>query len=453
MNTRSLLLLIVYTTLSSALYANADIDLGLSLGTLAPQDAKMSESFRRDFYLQGHLGVRDTTTGFELRGNLGHYGSPSIHEADSGTDTRLEITPLTASLLYHIGASDTMIQPYIGGGIGAYFYGMKDNTYGILDSGSRFGTHLLAGVKFYIDANLYVGAEYTHSFAGPVIFDKSDNFDQSMLTFAIGIQSSTEPQPKRNKASREKYEDLLLTQINDLTVEIQKIKESKQSVETRIDSFYESNLQNAYVNFFQVLDKPLIGQDLRITDPVNKTLIAEGIIDTFTQNEAQITLVLRNDKGWQLPIVITKPNLALRIANTQYTALTTAQVQNAIQVESLRDDAEFAQELRRIQYLEGRLKRIDQTLAEAETQLASYHTQWKETQPKTETIIHQVDERYRYRPEPVVHVYPRHYPAYRYYNPQDYVVPVYVPTTPPSTEERAQFIEAKKERIRSVRNR
>ena len=444
-------LLLLFLFLPVFLYASPQIDLGLSLGTLSPEDAKMQESFKRDFYMQGHLGVRDKASNLELRGNLGHYNSRSVHEEDEGTDTRLEITPLTASLLYHIGDSEASIQPYIGGGVGAYFYGIKDNTYGLIESGTRFGTHLMAGVKFYLDANLYIGAEYTRSFAGPVIFDKSDNFDQSMLTFAIGIQSSTEPQSKPSKASREKYESLLLTQINDLTVEIQKMKESKKDVETRINTFYENSLNNEYVNLFQVLDKPLVGQNLRITHPITQTLLAEGLIDSVSQSEDTLSLVLRNDKGWQLSVTVTKPKMALRIGNTAYNELNSTQVQKALQVERVRDDEAFAQELRRVQYLEGRLKKIDQSLTEAESQLASYHQQWKDTQPKTETIVHQVEERYRYYPEPVVH-YHRPYP-YRYYNPQDYVAPVYVPSTPPSAEERNQFIEAKKERIKSIRNR
>ena len=437
-------------------YANADIDLGLSLGALTIKDSKMQESFRGDFYLQGHLGIRDKASGFEIRGHLGHYKTTSIHAADIGTDTQMEITPLTASLLYHIGDEKATIQPYIGGGVGAYFYGVKDSTFGSLESGSRFGPHLTAGVKLHIDPNFYIGAEYRRSFVSPVVFSKSTSFDQDMLTFVIGIQSKTEQKTKKSQENREKYEALLLTQINDLTLEIQKIKESKQTVETRINRFYESNLQHAYVNFFQVLDKPLVGQDLRITDPINKTVLAEGVIDSLTQSDTQITLLLRNDKGWQLPIVISKPSLALRISNTDYTSWTPAEVQKAIQVESLRDDEAFAQDLRRTQYLEGQSKRIDQSLREAEAQLATYHIQWKETQPKIETIVHEVQDRYRYHPEPVVHVHERDYPRhfeYRYYNPQDYVVPVYVPTTPPSLEERSKFIEAKKERIRSLRNR
>jgi len=436
--------------------ANPKIDLGLSLGSSEPLDSKILEHFRRDFYIQGHLGVRDPQTGFELRGNLGHYGAPSIHANDTGTDTRLEVTPLTASLLYHIGSDDAAIQPYLGGGVGAYFYGMKDSTYGTLDSGTRFGSHILAGIKFNVAPNIYIGAEYTRTFASPIIFSQSSNFDQNMFTFGIGILSSTEAKEEPTKANREDYQSLLLSQINDLTLEVQKIKENKRKVELRIDAFYEKNTLNEYVSLYTVLDQPLNGQKIAITHPHTKSIIAEGLIDTLEQNETEIKLLLRNEKGWQLPVLIEKKPILLRVGGKGYPELTLSEIKTAIQVERIRDDQEFAQELRRTQYLEGQLRRIEKSLSDAETQLELYHQQWKETQPKTNTVIHQVEESYRYQPryEPShrIHIHERPY-NYRYYHPQDYVVPVYVPSTPPSPAEKEQFIEAKKERIREIRNR
>jgi hypothetical protein len=448
------LLTIFFLFVTHTLFASSLIDLGLSVGSSEPLDSKMLETFRRDFYIQGQLGIRDPHSGFALRGNLGHYSSPSVHQDDIGKDTTISVTPLTASLLYHITPESSVIQPYIGGGIGAYFYGLKDNTYRSLDSGTRFGTHLLAGIKLNLSPNFYVGAEYTRSFANPIIFNKSSNFDQSMLTFGIGILSGTDAKTPQNKVNRKEYESLLLSQINDLTIEVQKIKENRTKVELRITTFYENTAANEYIGLFEILDEAITGQKVIITHPRTNTTLAEGTLSSIEQSSAEIRFVLQDNRGWQLPVVVQTTPMHLRIGTTDYPKLSPREIKTAIQVESIRDDHEFAQELRRIQYLESQLKRIDKSLAEAEAQLKTYHQQWKDIQPKEDTVI-RVEERYSYPVTPTYYHYDRRSTpyAYRYYHAQDYVAPIYVPSTPPSAEEKAQFIEAKKERIQSIRNR
>jgi hypothetical protein len=438
--------------LTHTLYANPYIDLGLSLGTLAPQDSKMLESFGRDFYIQGHLGARDKTNGFEIRGNLGHYSSMSHNSKDIGTDTKLDITPLTASLIYHIGNENATIQPYIGGGFGAYFYNMHDQTYHNLVSGTRFGSHLLGGIKMTITPSFYIGIEYTQTFASPIIFNQSQNFDQQMISFSFGLLSAAESSKKAQKENSEEYANLLLSQINDLTIEVQKIKENKSKVEERINAFYESNSANEYVPLFDVLDQGIVGQKVLIIHPRTKETLAEGTLATVENSNTEIRALLQNKNGWQLPLTIQKMPAKLRIGQTDYPDLNDTEIKRAIQIERIRNDQEFAQELRRVQYLEDQLERIEKALSSAESQLKSYHEQWKETQPKEDTVI-RIEESYRYPTTPT-HFYRRPTPYnYRYYRPQDYVAPVYVPGTPPSAEEKERFIEAKKERIREIRNR
>lgn len=432
---------------SANLWASPHIDLGLHMGVLSPKDTKFRETFRQDFYLHGILGIYDKPTGWELRGNLGHYSTGSIFPADAGKGGRLDVTPLTGSLLYHMGGAEAAIQPYIGGGAGVYFYGWKEDVYGTLDSGSRFAPHILGGIKVNLSPNMYIGFEYTRTFASPVftsIISNTKSFDLDMLTIGISILSNTTGTQKTTQANT--YDTLLLTQINDTTAEIQKIKENRTTIEKRIDTFYEKAALQETASLFDTLERA-VGSMLTITHPQTEALLAEGLIDSITTTDGAIALSLRNDQGWQLPIVIPKERTSVRIGGKEQKL---PDIKKAVQVSIVREDQEFVRELRRVQYLETRLISINKTLAEAETQLAKLHKQWQETRPKDTPI--QVD-RYITTPPPIIHhVYDDpHDRPYRYYRPQDYVAPVYVPVTPPSTEERERFLQAKKERLEEMK--
>ncbi|MDD5456892.1 MAG: outer membrane beta-barrel protein [Candidatus Margulisbacteria bacterium] len=239
---RYFLLLLMLFIFSSLTMAVSKIDLGLNLGGMAPDsDALTQQTFGKDFYWQGVLGLMDES-GWEVRANLGSYADISHNPADLGTNLRINVRPLTASLLYHFSTA-ALIEPYLGGGVGGYFYSVEDDIYGNLESGFKFGYHMLGGIKFNIADNFYVNLEYSKHFIPPIFFNNANNFNSSVLTLGMGFDI---PLNNRQSAGNSHYrytshEEDLLVQIQQLTKEIQEMKNKRDQLEEQIDDFYDNN--------------------------------------------------------------------------------------------------------------------------------------------------------------------------------------------------------------------
>ncbi len=344
--------------LATSFFAEAKVDLTLGGGVFYPLDSKVRETFDKNFYLNGNLGLMDDSGAWEVRGNLGHYADISHNPADAGVNFRIDVTPFTASLLYHFGPNSALVQPYVGAGAGAYFYSLNDDQFGNLESGTKFGVNGIAGIKFNISDSVYINTEYNHDFVPKIFFNNSQNFNSSALTIGVGFYFPTVPRHSDRIYSQ--HEEELLARIQALTVEIKKMKDKRIEIEAEIDHFYERT-------------------DLADNSP------------------------------------------------------------------------EFAKALRRVNYLEAKLKRLDAKISEAETQLALLEQQWKteraDNRPVRDHIV--IYESY-YQPRP--YWYRSYAPSYYYYREREYTPPP-PSSAPPTTEEKEKYIQKKKERIRELKNR
>ncbi|MGE4169412.1 MAG: OmpW family outer membrane protein [Candidatus Margulisiibacteriota bacterium] len=230
---------------STAQAASVDLSLGLG-GMTIDSDPKFQESFGKNTIFQGSLGLLDEKTGFEIRGNLGRYSDISHNPLDIGKDFRFELTPLTVSLLYHVGPATNLIQPYFGAGAGAYFYGFQNNTYGVLETGTKFGFHALGGVKFNFLEHFYLNLEYTKAFVPPIFFSNATNTNTSGLTIGMGFTIPIK-EPKPAQATRPKI-DATALQIQQLQSEMYEMKEKRAQLEAKVDAFYEQGESLATAN-------------------------------------------------------------------------------------------------------------------------------------------------------------------------------------------------------------
>lgn len=183
--------------LGNSALANPEVEMGLTMGGFSPDSDRLTKQyFNKDFYLQGTLGLKDDS-GWELRGKLGHYGNVSLNPAELGNNLQLDVTPLVADLIYHASPASAVIQPYIGAGAGAYFYNVKDDSFGNMETGTRYGFNLTGGIKVRVMENVAVTAEYNKAYLPPVFFTKATNFNNSAFTIGVNFTVPTYSSPSR----------------------------------------------------------------------------------------------------------------------------------------------------------------------------------------------------------------------------------------------------------------
>lgn len=242
-----LLFFILLLSLSRTLHADIRGDYSLGLGVLAQRDTKVKETFGSDFFIRGNIGIIDDN-GWELRGNLGNYNNLSHHPDDVGKGVRLNITPLTGSLIYNLGNGSQVLQPYLGGGAGAYFYNVSEDLFGNLESGTKFGFHLLAGLKLNLSPSFFIVSEYQRDYVPKFFFNNAANANTYTITLGIGFYfprfndrpSSTSP-ASSSEYRYNKAEEMLLSDIQQLTTEIKEMKDKRKELEYQIESYYETN--------------------------------------------------------------------------------------------------------------------------------------------------------------------------------------------------------------------
>lgn len=229
----------------------ASIDLGFNAGVMNPDnDTTVKETFSKDFYWQAHLGLKGDNQ-WEGRANLGRYADTSHNPDDLGTNLRLGVTTLTGSLIYHFTDDTDVVQPYLGGGVGGYFYDVRDDIYGELETGTEFGTHLLGGLKVNITEGLHVSGEYTRHFIPSIFFNNANNFDTSALTIGVGFDIPLRKKSVTRAQTQTQYpyseaEEKLLIQIQQVRTEIKEIETQLKTNQNTIDQFYATTTYDKY---------------------------------------------------------------------------------------------------------------------------------------------------------------------------------------------------------------
>lgn len=425
-------------------------DMNVSGGLFNPDnDSTVRATFDKNFFLQGSVGLLDESSGWEVRANLANYADVSHHPADAGINFRINIMPLTASLIYNIGTKSS-VQPYIGGGLGAYFYTVQDDVFGVNEQGTKFGFHLVGGVKVFLQDDLYLNAEYTRHFIPRIYFNNAKNYDGTALTLGIGYSfypSAPSPEPAGIT-----QEDTVLRQIQDLMDEIAKMKTKHDEIEAVVDAFYEKNDINATKSLLSILDigGKLVDRTIKMINPDTGDVIIEGIISAIDQKGEAVQVSVKNDSGWILQVLIYRNPVNVVIGGNTHNEFNLRNIDKTIVVSAMDNTTAFVQEYRRIQYLEGKLQKLDQKISDAQEQLRVLQKQ-RDSQMRTQQPQRVIIQETYIVPEG--RPYNRYRP-YRYYQERDYVVPIMVlSTTPPTLEEKKDFAEKKKAHIQETKNR
>jgi opacity protein-like surface antigen len=433
---------------SASLYATA-IELGLNMGGWIVHDEKVKETFGRDFSLNGDLGLYDDISGWEIRANLGNYHNVSHHPLDIGADFQISVTQLTGSIIYNAAKRNVFLQPYIGAGAGAYFYNLKNALFGNLESGTKYGFHLLSGIRFRVNRDMHFSLEYNYHVIPKIFFNNAETFNSSEITFGFGWLIDM---PGYTKELRENNYDPITYQIEQLTQEIQVMKTKRAEMEDAIDKFYtEPYLISTDLISCLDNDKLLKNGILLIIDPTENKMLLKGEIISVHKNRSEIKLVLKKDK-WTTNIMIKRNPLKIFAGNELIEEINEENAKKTLLVSNISDSQAFSFELRKVRYYERKLPRLDQQIAKAQTELQVLNKQWQDRQQKikknnnyaakksnTTIIKNTYIERHRTR---------RPLRKYMFYNPSHYRPPVNISKPKsPSIEEKEEYIERKKEYI------
>ena len=435
----------------SPAFAVGYVDVGFDAGAFWVTDPAFSDAFGKDVLFSGKLGFVDTENNWEVLGKIGHYQATSQANKYVGKNFRVNITPITASLVYHFGDRDGVIQPYLGIGGDAYFYGIQDDIYGVLDTGSRFGAHYLAGLRFNLTPRAAITVEYTQTYSPKsVFFDSSVNFNSQSIT--VGLSFNLQPILTKNRTEfghEGRYQDSLLDEINSVQSEIKKMKDNRDKIERKIDSFYESDELETSLGIRSALAQkaPLVGVGIRVIDPVTGALLAAGVISTIESTDTKTHITLKNTDGWTLSLDIESKTVA--IGDKLNIGFDAQNINSSITVLTARDEKEFARQLRAVQYLQGKLKIIDEKIAKAETYVSGLRDKWNQKPNEPVTVIVEQDpvfyprrRSYGYGPRP----YSFEYVDYHY------TAPVMTTPVPPvSIEEREAYFKKKQDYIRALK--
>jgi len=166
--------------------------------------AKLGAYFPNSNDLNGY------STGFSGEFAFGHYFNPYIaielgvgYFETSGdvnvvtphsqyiSNEKLEVVPLTASLKF-IYPINIYVEPYIIGGIGAYFVDSHIDSYGhyggLSDNETAFGGHLGGGINFNVAPNFFIGVECKYVWLDPNLYGASVNLSGTRLTGNFGVR-------------------------------------------------------------------------------------------------------------------------------------------------------------------------------------------------------------------------------------------------------------------------
>ncbi len=214
------------------------LNIGFLKGSMSPNnDAITQQTWGKSELWQWILGVVDSRTGWEFRTGLGHYSDVSHNPADASLPINIHVTPLTGSIFFHFTRVGSLIEPYIGLGVGAYLYSIDDATHVVIEYGTKFGGHGAIGVKLNI-SNFYVTAEYSQTLVSPIFFNNATNFDAWQMIVGIGATVPFQDKPRAYRYSN--IEEELLLKIQELTTHIEDVKRNRSQLEQEVDAFYNA---------------------------------------------------------------------------------------------------------------------------------------------------------------------------------------------------------------------
>ncbi|MFH1428422.1 MAG: outer membrane beta-barrel protein [Candidatus Margulisiibacteriota bacterium] len=253
------LLFLIIILFCGAIEAQPRINTGVNMGAFEPDtDSLAMGSFGRDFTFSGYVGIQ-AESGIEFRADLGSWGTTSHHPDDLGNDLVIGIIPLKASLIYNFSPEED-ISPYLGAGVGVYFYNLRDRVYGELEKGTVFGQNIVAGIKFHFTDYLYVTTQYEKHFLPKIFFNNSHNFDSSAFTIGMGIATNFVKVNGYNLAQTGGYrysreQETLLVDIQQIRGEIDEMNIKLNEIEAEMDLFYNSPFMENDPDFKRQFEK------------------------------------------------------------------------------------------------------------------------------------------------------------------------------------------------------
>ena len=455
-------LLIGILMMVSATTAVADdvmMDVGVQLGAWDQLDNSIQKTFGSDFYMQGTLSAINLDSGLEGRLAIGRYENESHNELDEGDNLRLRVTPLLGSIIYNI-KTDFRITPYIGTGVGAYFYSIRNDEFGALESKTKFGPHLLTGIKFNLNDASYLRIEYAHHFLSPELSNNAKNFNQYDLTLGLGFAFDTQqraPRRTRIAAARKPYTDPLAEQVHSLKAEIETMKEKRTEIQAIIEAFYIRSDFQTTTDLISALDRglPIEGSEVSVIDPLTREVKIKGMVATIQKTGRNTAVLTLKQNQWQTTLTVARNPLLVTVGGDAVRSITMANVDTSLLITTIKESEEFAKELAKVKYYEGRLGELNQQIKQAQDEFRELSKQYEERRkeiavnaPNTTIIYEQDFGRRNFGQFNDFH-------PYQFYNPPyyQYVAPVVINSTPPSPEQREQYIERKKEYIKNLKNR
>ena len=225
------------------------VSVGINGGVFGPiSDKVVLNTFSNDFYFSGYAGI-ESEDGIEIQGSFGTYSDTSHHVDDIGLDRKIYITPLKANLIYNFFSNED-IHPYVGAGLGAYFYKHEDALFSNLESGTVFGYNFLAGLKMFFTNYIYVNAQVEKCFLPPIpltVLSDSKDFDSMVFTIGVGMVTNFIKVGKHNVTQVGEYvytkeQEKLLVEIQQAQAELKEMKTKSSQIDVELDNFYLRDL-------------------------------------------------------------------------------------------------------------------------------------------------------------------------------------------------------------------
>ena len=426
------------------------MDLGFDVGSFGITDSILKKSFTYDLYLGGKIGVSDTDNNFQIVGRFGYYQTLSRLADDTARNFKLSITPLQLEIIVNLLDRNSAIQPYVGGGAGAYLYSFQDDVYGSLETGTRFGLIGLAGLRFNINPNLGIIAEYQRWFCNSPVFragfPDSTSFNSEQILLGVSVQ--LEPVMTRNGQfdSESRFKDQILSEIDQVKKEIDVMKESRIKIESAIDDFYNSDQFDQRIGFSDGIKSHSItmGDRVELRSPITGQVVVFGKIVSLG-NTINDPVIIETNDGWQLPISVA--NGRLTVANKFIDGISMENLNTFVEFIKENRTESFAKQLRVTKHLEMKLVTLNEKIQKSEAYLGSLRQSWNQipaprNMPQATNLEsdHFHSEFHRYRP---------------IFNAYDYstIITSPIPTTPLTPAEKEEYIKKKQEYIKQIRNR
>ncbi len=445
-------LMIVTTTFADV----RAMDIGFQLGNWSQEDDKVKETFGSDFFMGGQVGIIDLDLGLEARIMLGQYESKSHHIDDVGDNTTLRIIPLTGSVIYNFFRKESFLAPYVGGGVGAYFYKVQNDPYGTIEDKSKFGPHLLTGVKVHLNPSIYLSAEYDYHFLSKAIFNNADNFNQSNITFGMGFMFVQQRQSRTSDPiSYAKSNDPLEDQIKALNEEIEVMKAKRAEMSSTIDTFYLRTDFQKTTSLMSALDanQDIVSGELSVIDPNTQEVKIKGTVSGVSKPKESKKVVLTiKQNHWTTTVSLYRNPISVSIGDEGLPSITQANVDHAVLISTIQNSEEFAKELDKVHYLESRLVDLDKQIKQAQADFKELSEQYEQRR-KYDVQNNNIPTTLIYQTYPNIDYHPRYRDRYRYYDAPYYGVPSSQPSRPVSEEDKEKYIQKKKEYINKFKSR